>query len=350
MNIIGLGASTAIGRTVWASAAAARAGASGFSEHAFVVDKVGEPICASRLPWLDWAMTGVDRYTAMLFPVIDEALDGLKHRLAPLRARVGLALALPPPRPGRPADLAPRIEVRIAQRYGNVFSRTVAFEHGHAAGHTALDGAVRSLAASSVDACVIAGVDSYLAAETLEWLEAADQLHGAGSQNNAWGFIPGEAAAAVLVAHPEFAVRAELETLGQIVGVGIAAEQKLIKTDAVCIGEGLTRALRAALDAVDPRERIDNVFCDLNGETYRADEYGFAALRVKDRFRAVSDFVAPADCWGDIGAAGCPLHVALAVISCRKRYSKGSLSMVWASSESGERGATVIRGSRPAAG
>jgi 3-oxoacyl-[acyl-carrier-protein] synthase-1 len=97
-------------------------------------------------------------------------------------------------------------------------------------------------------------------------------------------------------------------------------------------------------------DRIDNIFCDQNGERYRADEYGFATLRTKERFRSIGDFHAMADCWGDIGAAGAVVHATVAAICQRKRYGKGSLSLICASSEGGERGAAVIRGldARPA--
>ena len=42
----------------------------------------------------------------------------------------------------------------------------------------------------------IAGAEGLLAHldQSLEWLEACDQLHSAGPLNNAWGFIPGEGA------------------------------------------------------------------------------------------------------------------------------------------------------------
>jgi 3-oxoacyl-[acyl-carrier-protein] synthase-1 len=59
--------------------------------------------------------------------------------------------------------------------------------------------------------------------------------------------------------------------------------------------------------------------------------------------------VAPADVWGDVGAAGALLHLCLAVICHRKRYGKGPVSMAWGSSESGERGAAVIRARAPKA-
>ncbi len=343
VQIIGLGASTPIGRTVWTSAAAARAGICGFNEHPFMIDTAGEPMRVARAPWLDVSIMGMERFSALLFPAIDEALATLTNILAEQPVKVGLALALPPPRPGQPKELLDAILAAVKARYGGLLMPIQHFAVGHAAGHLALDAAIKQFTARTLDACLVAGVDSYIEPETLEWIEECDQLHGGGPLNNAWGFIPGEAAGAVLVATDEFTRRNRLPSLGGVISVGVGRETKLIKTDAVCIAEGLTQAFRVALSALTPGEKIQNVFCDLNGEIYRADEYGFTTLRTKDYFISASDYIAYADCWGDVGAAGVPLHVATAVISHKKRYSKGSLSFVWASSESGERGAAVIR-------
>jgi 3-oxoacyl-[acyl-carrier-protein] synthase-1 len=346
-SIIGLGACTPIGRTIWASAAAARAGICGFSEHPFMIDTAGEPMRVARCPWLGTEVVGVERLYRLLFPAIDEALAFARRQLHRHPARLGLALALPPPRPGQPPDLGEQILQAIAHKHSDNFVHTTRFEIGHAAGLVALDATMEAFSWQSIDACVVAGVDSYLAPETLEWIEECDQLHGAGPLNNAWGFIPGEAAGAVLLATSVFAHQISAEILGEVVGIGVSRESNLIKTDDVCIGKGLTHAFRQALLTLAQHEQIHNVFCDLNGEKYRADEYGFSSLRMKDRFCSASDFVAPADCWGDVGAAGSLLHVAMAVVCQLKRYGKGPLSMVWGSSESGERGAAVIRSIEP---
>lgn len=343
MQIIGLGASTPIGRTIWTSAAAARAGICGFYEHPFMIDTAGEPMRVARAPWLDVSITGADRFCALLFPALDEALLSINHVVSESSVKLGLVLALPPPRPGQPQELSEAILTAVKARYGEAFIHVRHFPVGHAGGHLGLDEANKQFSARALDACLVAGVDSYLEPETLEWLEECDQIHGAGPLNNAWGFIPGEAAGAVLMATEDFVWRHRLSTLGEVLSVGIGHETKLIKTDAVCIGEGLTQAFRGALAVLKPGELIHNVFCDMNGEKYRADEYGFSTLRTKQHFRSASDFVAYADCWGDVGAAGVPLHMAAAVISHKKRYCKGLLSFIWASSESGERGATVIR-------
>lgn len=347
LQVIGLGAQTPLGRSAWASAAAARAGLCGFAEHPFIVDTVGEPMRIARVPWIGFEVQGVERYAALLFPAIEEAIAGLVATAGLVPLRLGLTLALPPPRPGRPVNLGDALLALIAVRCPGRFTSCETCEVGHAAGHLGFDTAMRGLAAAALDAYVICGVDSYLAPETLEWIDACDQLHGGGPLNNAWGFIPGEAAAAVLVGHQALAQRFGLDVWADIVGIGTGLESKRIKTEEVCIGQGLTDAFRGALRVLAPGEQIQMIYCDLNGEPYRADEYGFTALRTREHLLAAADFVAPADCWGDVGAAGGPLHIALATIAHCKRYGKGPLTMVWASSESGERGAAIVRACKP---
>ena len=348
MQMLGLGASTPIGRTVWASAAAARAGVCGFREHPYMVDTAGEPMRIASAPWLDIRLEGAARMAALLLPAIDGALKSLSALGAGTGLRIGLALALPPPRPGQAPNLAAELLAAIDAQWPRRFARAASFEFGHAAGYLALAAAEAGCARAAFDACVVAGVDSYLSPETLEWVEACDQLHGGGPLNNAWGFIPGEGAGAVLLGSSALTQRLGLPPVGLLRAVGVGTETQRIKTETVCIGEGLTQAFRAALDVLAPGERVDDVYCDMNGEPYRADEFGFAALRTGEHFRAASDFVAPADCWGDVGAASAPLHLALAAIAQRKGYAKGPLAMAWGSSESGERGAALVGGAESA--
>ena len=104
LQILGLGACTPIGRNVWSTAAAARAGMSGFFEHPFMVDTAGEPMRVARAPWLDAGLDAAARMEALLLPAILEALEALAGVDAP--PRLGLALALPARRPGRTLALA----------------------------------------------------------------------------------------------------------------------------------------------------------------------------------------------------------------------------------------------------
>jgi 3-oxoacyl-[acyl-carrier-protein] synthase-1 len=339
--VVSLGASTLVGRCAWSSAAAVRAGISGFGEHPYMIDTAGEPMRVARAPWLDIGVSGTDRFEALLFPAIDQALAPIQPPQA-MKLNVALALGLPAPRPGLPVDLRKVLTSRISQAYRDLFRAAASFPVGHAGGLIALDAACNKIGKGELDACVVAGVDSYIEPETLEWIEECDQLHGAGPLNNAWGFIPGEAAGALLLMRGEIMQRLRLEPLARVLGAATGFESKRIKTETVCIGEGLTGTFRAALANLPDGVRVTDVYCDINGEPYRADEYGFTCLRTKERFAAASDFVAPADCWGDVSAAGGPLHLGLAVIAGAKSYANGSCALVWASSESGERGAALV--------
>jgi 3-oxoacyl-[acyl-carrier-protein] synthase-1 len=341
VDVLGVGASTAVGRSAWSSAAAARAGISGFAEHPYMIDQMGEPMRVALAPWLDIALAGIDRLEALLFPAIEQALAALAQEKA-VSLRLALSLGLPEARPGVANDLASLIMADLRRKYGPRLVALAAFPNGHAAGLLALDVAMRKLAQEEFDACVVAGVDSYIEPETLEWLEASDQLHGAGELNNAWGFIPGEAAGALCLVRRNTAQRLRSPPMARVLGVGTAHEPKAIKAGQVCTGEGLTQALRGALAGLPEGSTVSDVYCDLNGEPYRADEYGFAAMRTRESFESVSVFNAPADCWGDVAAAGGPLHLALAVIAGLKGYAKGRLALAWASAEGGERAAALL--------
>ncbi|SFM81126.1 beta-ketoacyl synthase N-terminal-like domain-containing protein [Variovorax sp. OV329] len=339
--IVALGASTPVGRDAWASAAAVRAGISGFGEHPFIIDAAGEPVRVARAPWLEPELPAADRMLAMLQPAVDQALVPLAGMPA-AGLRVALSLGLPAVRPGVAADLPQLLASAAAQRWRGQVSAVARFAAGHAAGLFALEAAWTRLAQGALDACVVAGVDSYIDADALEWLEQGEQLHGAGPLNNAWGFVPGEGAGAVLLMRRSLVERLQLPALARLLGVGSAFEPKRIKTETICVGEGLTQAFRSALAGLPGSHRVSDVYCDMNGEPYRADEFGFAVLRTKEAFESASDFIAPADCWGDLAAAGGPLHLALAVAAGHKSYANGPLAFVWGSAEGGERAAALL--------
>ena len=340
-HVAAVGASTPVGRDAWATAAAVRAGVSGYSQHPYLLDSRGEPLTVAVASWLDPEVSGVSRLRALLSPALDQVLGVLAAAEPGLKT--ALALALPVSRPGLAPDFTSELARAIQADYPGAFAVTALFPKGHAAGLLALEAVMRKFAQGAFEACVLAGVESYLEPATLDWLEETDRLHGAGPLNNAWGFIPGEGAGALLLVDGRAADRLDGPYLARVLGVGTGKEDQRIRTDTVCIGEGLTEAFRGALGALTPGDTVSDVYCDMNGEPYRADEYGFTCLRTREFFRSAADFVAPADCWGDVSAAGVPLHIALAAIAGNKGYANGPLACVWASSEEGDRGAAVLR-------
>jgi 3-oxoacyl-[acyl-carrier-protein] synthase-1 len=204
----------------------------------------------------------------------------------------------------------------------------------------AIEGARALLQRDEADLCLAGGVDSYLETETLEWIEDSHQLH---SLDNSWGFVPGEAAGFCLLASPRAARALKGGVLARLIGVATAREENRIKTETICLGRGLTQALHQALEALPTEALVDQVICDLNGEPYRANELAFTMTRLARRFASPGEFLAPADCWGDVGAASGPLFAALAVAAGARGYGRGPRNLLWASSEGGQRCAALLQ-------
>lgn len=339
--IIGCGASTSLGRSAPASATALRAGISRFCEHPYLLNQVGEPMVVARASFVGPKRSD-DRICILAQAAATEALAAVDIRWR--TARLPVVVGLPPIRPGRGQDLPKRVARAITSATGEA-GPVQTIECGHAAGLLALEHAVESIRSGREKLYLVGGADSYLDVDTLEWLEDMGKLHGAGRRNNAWGFVPGEAASFLLLAAVDgrtasSSVRAECAVLA----VASAAETCLIDTDAVCTGAGLTAAMRRVLDHLPAGIRVDEILCDLNGEPYRSDEFGFTLARTSDRFADADRYTAPADCYGDTGAASGPLFIATKLVTAGLRVAgKESHCLVWTSSDSGERGCALLR-------
>jgi 3-oxoacyl-[acyl-carrier-protein] synthase-1 len=333
--VLSAGACTSVGLTAAASAAAVRAGIARFAEHPSITDRISQAAIVARPPAEPPEAAAEERLARLALDALSDALGAIPNPrdFGPLP----IIVALPEPRPGVDARLADAVAAHIAGRVGS--NGTVsAVPQGHAAGGVALQQAARRLGAAGWAAIV--GVDSYISAETIAWLDGNRQLH---ATYNAWGFIPGEAAGACVISTLASARARGSRPLALIEGIGIEQEDVPIKTDGVCLGWGLTRAARSALAGLAPEEAVDRIYCDQNGETYRADELGFMLARLAGRFRDPAGFVAPADCWGDVGAATVPLLVALAAAAAERGYAAGPVSLVLAGSESGRRTSVLLR-------
>jgi 3-oxoacyl-[acyl-carrier-protein] synthase-1 len=349
--VAGLGARTSIGMTARSSAAAARAGIAGFGEHPFMIDTAGNRMVVAMAPYLASELAGTMRLGELAAPAGAEALAPLAatgNKSLPLP----LFLGLPPHRPGRESDVqtvADQVCERVNEA-GFTIGRVATIETGHAAGTTALLQAWQAIRSGAAHLVLAGGVDTYLEPETLEWLEAEDQILSAGPENNPHGFIPGEAAAFALLASAAAADHYSLDVAVELGALALSHETKLIKTGTVCIGEGLSDLFRRLALSMPQGSTVDDLYCDMNGEPYRADEFGFASIRAGRMFKDASEFTAPADCWGDVGAASGPLFLMLADAAARGGYASGALSAGFTSSESGERAGFIARAVREANG
>lgn len=338
--IVGFGCCTAVGNDAPSTIAAVRAGIAGFKEHPFMINQDGTPYILAMAPAVDPSVIGEQRMMDLAVRSACEACQPLQMNGVE-NVKLSVRVGLPERRPGAEVTLEHVVSDALSSCLEDIVGRLEieVVPKGHAAGLMAIGAAARTLRHGEAEFCLAGGVDSYIDPDTLDWVEDNEQLH---KPDNAWGFIPGEAAAFCLLSTETTARSYNLSVLSQLVGVATAIEHNRIKTETVCIGEGLTEAVAGVLSHIPKDRRIRYAYCDQNGETYRADEFGFMLSRLSQRFENTDAYMAPADCWGDVGAASGPLFVGLHAKAAEKGSLAGELSLIWACSEGGERSASIF--------
>jgi 3-oxoacyl-[acyl-carrier-protein] synthase-1 len=214
--------------------------------------------------------------------------------------------------------------------------------HGNAAGLMALEHGWRLIQAGRAELCLAGGIDSYLEAETLEWLDERGLLK---SPANRSGFVPGEGASFCLLASARMVRQLGLEPMAWIVSAATRREEYPFGSRGINVGRGLSEAIAGATQALgEPPSRLaDTLYCDLNAEPHRSEEFSFAILRCQLAFSDHADYETPADCWGDVGAATGCLLACLAIASGRRGYARGPRPLLWAGSYGGERSAVLLQ-------
>jgi 3-oxoacyl-[acyl-carrier-protein] synthase I len=323
--VLSVGAQTPVGRSALRSAAAVRCGISAYREHPFMIDRHGEPMVVAMADWIPETMLHSDRIVSMASDALSCAFQGAlptnQTKTIPLMFAMSSSRLL---REDLRIAVAQKIIIELQKQGFEVRSQILAEEH--AVGVLAVQHAVSWLQRGISALVAVAGVDSHLDVEHLERLDYDGKLH---STNNSWGFTPGEAAGAIVLTTGKFLNQTAAIPLARLTAVSTGSECKLLGTRTVCIGEGLTQAFRGCLSESD---KVSHSYCDLNGETYRADEFSFAVCRTREGFYDAGSFTAAAECWGDVGAASVPLQVALATSAWSRGYANGSTVLCWSSS------------------
>ena len=138
-----------------------------------MIDSTGEPMHVVRAPWLDIDLPEVERFEALLFPAVEQALGCVEAARDPA-IEIALALGLPAARPGLPADLERALRARIAGWFKTRFSAVAVFDVAPRAGLVGMLAVMTHMDTGTIDACVVAGVESYLAPESLSGWKRTD--------------------------------------------------------------------------------------------------------------------------------------------------------------------------------
>ncbi|WP_458024013.1 hypothetical protein [Pseudomonas aeruginosa] len=333
LSIVASGMVGAVGLSAPASCAAIRCALDNFQETRFI-DQGGEWLLAASVP-LEQPWRGRAKLLKMVARAIDEALRGqpeLDCTELPL-----LLCVAEGDRPGRCAGLDESFLRDLEGELGRRFHPSSALiARGRVGGAVALLNA-RKLIQGGCRQVLVAGVDSFVSGPTLAAYEARERLL---TSQNSNGFIPGEGAAAVLVAAPLHEEAPQL----LCIGLGFGIEKATVESEDLPLrADGLTQAVRAALaEAGCGLEQMDYRLTDISGEQYYFKEASLTLSRNLRVLKPKFDLWHPADCIGECGAAIGPALLAVALAASRKGYGDGPNVFCHLGNDAGERAAALL--------
>lgn len=321
---------TSVGLDAPSSCAAIRAAIDNFQETRFVGPS-GEWIVGAEVP-LEQPWRGIARLATMLVGPLHECIDAasVASHSIPL-----LLCTAEPDRYGRLDGLeAPLLRI-VEDALGKpLWPEPKIIAHGHVGAAVALLRAETMLHDEGHPFVIVAATDSYLLARTLTTLGEQGRLLTPDSKN---GFIPGEAAAALLLTSKAQAGDMILHR------PGFAVEQATILSEEPLRGDGLSSAFKDALaHAGIAMHECDYRMADVSGEQYAFKEAILALMRVLRVMKPEFDIWHPADCIGDVGAALLPCMLGVSLAAHRKRYAPGPNVIVHAGNDDGKRAALVM--------
>ena len=187
---------------------------------------------------------------------------------------------------------------------------------------------------------LVLAADSYLDAMSLSWLAEFDRLK---TKNKPTGLIPGEAAVGLLLEPYQKAVRRGAKVLAKVKALALEKEKCHYFSDQPNQGRAMAKTITAALSVQSSNKPFaGDLIIDLNGENWRAYEFGTAVTQVPQHLLGEYHLLTPAISVGDTGAASGALNIALAARALDRDYATSASTIIVASSDYGEVGTLII--------
>lgn len=245
-----------------------------------------------------------------------EALEQIREScVQPLHRALGLAIA------------APNVELIPAGHAGTA----VGLQHG-----------LQWMASRGLERVLLVAVDSYLDELLLQQLASHRRLK---SDEHPVGLMPGEAGVCLLVETEVSARRRGLEPVVLIDKVATGREPDPFGSGRQNMGRGLARCIQEVLAAA-PSPFEGDLYSDLNGEQWRAHEWGCVRVHLSAQLGAHRLHV-PGTSVGEVGAASGALGVCLAAHDLARGHARQGHALVLSSSEHGEVGCISLRRTNP---
>lgn len=333
LAITGVGMVTGAGLNAPASCAAIRCAIDNFQETRFM-DKGGEWIMGCEVPLVQpWR--GKTKLIKMAATAISECLAN-NRQIDPKETPLLLCLS-EHERKGRVVIDDNQLFLDLQDELGVKFhEKSRVIPKGHVAVTVAFKHARQLLNELKVKHILIAATDSLLVASTLTHYEENERLL---TSNNSNGFIPGEAAAA-LVVEPLYA-KQENQLICH--GLGFGVEKARVDSEEPLRADGLTAAIKESLsDAGCEMADLDFRVTDISGEQYYFKEASLVLLRLLRKLKDEFDIWHPADCIGEVGSVMGLVMIAVLKVSCEKDYTKRHHILAHLGNDDGKRSSMIF--------
>ncbi|HEY9101213.1 hypothetical protein [Chitinimonas sp.] len=331
LTVEAAGVCCSVGYNLAAATCALRAGMDHFQESEFVTQE-GAPVRVARLP--DHEHWGAKRIANWIKLAVDDCLGQM-----PDLDTQTIPMIVICPTQDRPLvsddwyqDTYRFAEAAIGRRFE---ARSAILPGGRAGFAQALQLAANWLQEAAVERVLIVGADCYLDSASISHYLDEGRLLVPGNRD---GFLPGEAAAAVLLTKQALPGRLRVE------GVGTATEAGRPDGSAPSRAIGLSQAIRGACEQAGMQPNaLQFRMSDQNGEAFFAREAANAFTRVLWRSEGQPTVLTTADCVGEIGAATGPLMLAYLSTVMQRSDGPGTLGLIHLANDDGLRGAIAVR-------
>lgn len=335
LDILSIGAVTAIGLDSFQTASAFRARLSGF-RRAIPVPPPEEALRAAKIP-VHSSLRESEREW-----LVNMAVRAIKECLgyvSPFR-RLALLLTLPEAfrmHPGIEKLDNRKLVAAVASGLPEAtFCAAMPSGDGGAGISFALQMAKDLMMRNDVDACVIGGVDSLLNSVDVNRLRQAGRMLEPG---NSKGLIPGEGACMAIVAPADRFPNA----IAVLHAYESTMEEHAVTGCKLSQGRGFETAINAAFTGSGlPEQTVSFRVSTVNGEHYSVWESMFYSSRVYRTRRESFPVWYTASSIGEMGAASGALAVVLAALGIAGGYAPGPFAMAESASDTGLRSACLI--------
>lgn len=366
---------SSLGLDVVSACAAARAGISRAQELDFPIqhpeDKTIENVTGYALPMITQGFEGDIRLVRLLQGALKDLMRQVADR--PWReARAGFYLSIPDPmrlytglhrivddqyrqqkqkeakeaaQESLPANTHASLLLNKATglcEWENKVLLKKATNYGHTGVIESIGYAIQDLQRGEVDLAIVGGVDSLVETNTLQWLSELERLKTPGTP---MGLQPGEAGGFIILEKASRARSRGAGPLGVIQGMSFQQGCESMLSNHPQDGAGLARAIAELITKSGWKPEAPCwMITDQNGENCRAMEWGYAQVKLRQRWKVFGDVELwyPVSSFGDIGAATAAVSICLALSAFAGGYAPSKTVAILASAESTMRAGLLL--------